>query len=226
MSRSSDQYAMPVPVPPIGKLQGHAAGHQTSHAVNTFNRFYRVLFSLPFFLFCCFISMGFPGMQAQAQFSQTSKMDPSDTRSITKANFLFHFAASNEWPSAYTEGPFRLAVVGNPSLHAILADKYAMKFIGSQPLEITAYEDVQALENAPFSHVIYCEESGASLTRVAKSIQGKPVLLISDAPDGLEYGALINFVAVNNRIRYEIDSEEAVRRDLLIGNRILSWAVK
>jgi hypothetical protein len=50
--------------------------------------------------------------------------------------------------------------------------------------------------------------------------------LISDAADGLQSGALINFVAVNNRIRYEINSEEAKKRELLIGNRILSWAVK
>lgn len=226
MPNSSDQHAMPVPVAPKGKPCGHAVVHQTSHTKSTSKRFFRVFFMRSLFLFCCFISMSFLGVQAQGQFSQQSKMDPSDTRSITKANFLFHFAASNEWPSAYTEGPFRLAVVGNPSLHSILADKYAMKSIGSQPLEIAAYENVQALEDAPFFHVIYCEESGASLKRVAKSIQGEPVLLISDAPDGLEYGALINFVAVNNRIRYEIDSEEAARRDLLIGNRILSWALK
>jgi hypothetical protein len=64
------------------------------------------------------------------------------------------------------------------------------------------------------------------LQQVADAIANAPVLLISDASDGLQNGALINFVSVNNRIRFEINSEEAAKRDLLIGNRILSWAVK
>jgi hypothetical protein len=167
---------------------------------------------------CCIYGIDLPSLQAQSQFTQTSTLDESDTRSITKANFLFHFAASNEWPAQCMEGPFRLAIIGNPSLHAILSDKYAMKSIG--------FEDVASLESAPFVHVIYCEESGAKLQQVANAIANAPVLLISDASDGLQNGALINFVSVNNRIRFEINSEEAAKRDLLIGNRILSWAVK
>lgn len=177
-------------------------------------------------LICCICGIDVPTLEAQSQFTQTSTLDESDTRSITKANFLFHFAASNEWPSEFMEGPFRLAIIGNPSLHAILSDKYAMKSIGLQSLEILGFEDVASLESAPFVHVIYCEESGAKLQRIADAISNAPVLLISDASDGLQNGALINFISVNNRIRYEINSEEAAKRDLLIGNRILSWAVK
>lgn len=164
--------------------------------------------------------------QAQNQFAQSSAMDESDTRSITKANFLYHFAASNEWPAEFMEGPFRLIVIGNASLHAILSDKYAMKSIGTQSLEIVLLDDAELLKKEPFAHVIYSEESGETLQQILKFIRDQPVLLISDAADGLQSGALINFVAVNNRIRYEINSEEANKRELLIGNRILSWAVK
>ena len=175
---------------------------------------------------CCMCGIDGPTLQAQSQFTQTSTLDESDTRSITKANFLFHFAASNEWPVEFMEGPFRMAIIGNPSLHAILSDKYAMKSIGLQSLEVLGFEDVASLESAPFMHVIYCEESGVKLQQVAEAIANAPVLLISDASDGLQNGALINFVSVNNRIRFEINSDEAEKRHLLIGNRILSWAVK
>jgi hypothetical protein len=101
-----------------------------------------------------------------------------------------------------------------------------MKSIGTQSLEIVLLEDAELLKKEPFAHVIYSEESGETLQQISKSIRNQPVLLISDATDGLQNGALINFVAVNNRIRYEINSEEADKRELLIGNRILSWAVK
>lgn len=175
---------------------------------------------------CAFRLLDGSSLMAQNQFIESSAMDDSDTRSITKANFLFHFAASNEWPAELMEGPFRLIIIGNASLHAILSDKYAMKSIGTQSLEIVLLEDAELLKKEPFAHVIYSEESGETLQQISKSIRNQPVLLISDATDGLQSGALINFVAVNNRIRYEINSEEADKRELLIGNRILSWAVK
>ena len=60
-------------------------------------------------------------------------LDETDTRAVTKANFLFHFAASNEWPVSVKEGEFHLTVVGNERLHAELVDKYAMKLIGPSP---------------------------------------------------------------------------------------------
>jgi hypothetical protein len=37
---------------------------------------------------------------------------------------------------------------------------------------------------------------------------------------------LINFVAVGHLMRYEINAEKAAERGVLIGNRIMSWAVK
>ena len=32
-----------------------------------------------------------------------NSLDETDTRAVTKANFLFHFAASNEWPASVKE---------------------------------------------------------------------------------------------------------------------------
>ena len=65
---------------------------------------------------------------------QGDTLDKADTQAIMKANFLFHFAASNEWPSETKSGPFRIAVVGNARLFQELIDKYALKSIGAQSL--------------------------------------------------------------------------------------------
>ena len=51
-------------------------------------------------------------------------LDETDTRAVTKANFLYHFAASNEWPESVKEGEFHLTIIGNERLYAELIDKY------------------------------------------------------------------------------------------------------
>lgn len=157
---------------------------------------------------------------------QNDGLDDTDTRAVTKANFLFHFAASNEWPDEVKEGEFQLTVIGNERLHAELVDKYAMKMIGSQPLHVNGYSDVSQLPADAFHHLVYCDEGGTVLRNVAEALQGTPTVLVSDAPDGLEQGADINFVAVGNRIRYEINATDAAAKGVLIGNKIMSWAVK
>jgi hypothetical protein len=159
---------------------------------------------------------------------QTSdgSLDETDTRAVTKANFLFHFAASNEWPEAVKEGEFHLTIIGNERLYAELVDKYAMKLIGSQPLHIHGYPTPEAWPQDAFHHLVYCETGGEGLKGVSTALQNTPTILVSDSPDGLMHGSLINFVAIGNRIRYEINAEEAAKKGVLIGNKIMSWAVK
>ena len=155
-----------------------------------------------------------------------NSLDETDTRAVTKANFLFHFAASNEWPASVKEGEFHLTIVGNERLHAELVDKYAMKMIGAQPLRVHGYARPEDLPLDDFHHLVYCDVGGAALNRVATALEATPTVLVSDSPDGLEQGAVINFVASGNRIRYEINAADAVKKGVLIGNKIMSWAVK
>jgi hypothetical protein len=48
---------------------------------------------------------------------------------------------------------------------------------------------------------------------------------VADSKGALERGAFINFVAVGNRIRYQINADQAREKGVLIGNKIMSWAV-
>ena len=105
-------------------------------------------------------------------------LDETDTRAVTKANFLFHFAASNEWTVSVKEGEFHLTVVGNERLHAELVDKYAMKLIGAQPLTIHGYSRTEDLPSEEFHHLVYCDVGGAELNRLALALADTPTVLV------------------------------------------------
>jgi hypothetical protein len=100
-----------------------------------------------------------------------------------------------------------------------------MKSIGSQPLKVVSFEDVASFNSNRFIQLIYCDTGGESLRQLATQLIDQPILLVADSEDGLKQGAFINFVVKNNRIRYEINQEEAKKRGVLIGNKIMSWAV-
>lgn len=159
--------------------------------------------------------------------SDSGKVDETDTIAIMKANFLFHFAAANDWPEEAKVGTFRIGIVGNDRLVEELVDKYAMKPIRQQVLEIVALDgkDVAAGPPEPFCHVLYVEAGEGDLEMLSEALRESPTMLVSHEVGGLSKGALINFVTQSNRLRFSIDEVEAKRRKLLIGNKILSWAV-
>jgi hypothetical protein len=155
---------------------------------------------------------------------QGDDLDNTDTQAVMKANFLFHFAASNEWPAETKTGPFQMVVLENERLFLELIDKYALKPIGVQPLEIVFFRSPSDMNLSDAPHLIYLESS-EGLGDFPKDWEDQPILIVTDADTGLANGSTINFVAVDRRLRYEINRKEAANKGLLLGSRILSWAI-
>jgi len=64
----------------------------------------------------------------------------------------------------------------------------------------------------------------AQLKRVLEPYKGLPTLTISDIPGGMDAGCIINFVTVDNRIRFEISVGNAERHGLKVSSRLLAVA--
>jgi len=152
------------------------------------------------------------------------KLDEADTIAITKASFLFQFARSNDWPEETKEGNFKIGIHGNRILFNFLVEKYSSQSIGSQMLEVVWYEEA---EMAEFTHILYSESEGEELARLIESTGNQPVMVVTSVNSELEMpkGAVMNFIVQSSRIRYELDMDNALLRGLIVGNRILSWAV-
>jgi len=152
------------------------------------------------------------------------KLDAADTIAITKASFLFQFARSNDWPEETKEGNFKIGIHGNRVLFNFLVERYSNQSIGSQMLEVVWYEEAEMSE---YTHILYSESEGEDLARLIKSTGNQPVMVVTSVHGELKMpkGSVMNFVIQSSKIRYELDMDNAILRGLVVGNRILSWAV-
>ena len=152
------------------------------------------------------------------------KLDAADTIAITKASFLFQFARSNDWPEETKEGNFKIGIHGNRILFNFLVEKYSNQSIGSQMLEVVWYEEAEMSE---YTHILYSESEGEDLARLIKSTGNQPVMVVTSVNGELKMpkGSVMNFFIQSSKIRYELDMDNAILRGLVVGNRILSWAV-
>ena len=138
---------------------------------------------------------------------------------------ISQFARSNDWPRDKKQGHFRIGIQGNTALYNLLVDKYAGQSIGSQILEIIEIDDTPQMSE--FIHVLYTESKGDQLMNLINSTAEKPIMVVTsvDTDTVMPEGAVVNFVVQTSRIRYELDMENALKRGLIVGNRILSWAI-
>jgi hypothetical protein len=142
-----------------------------------------------------------------------------------KAAFVFKFTSYVEWPAGafpQADTPVTIAVVGDDELAAELAQTVAGRTVDGRPLLVRKPKGVESLADV---HMLFVGRAEiARLSQWVKSTQSKPVLIITDVPGALNQGGMINFVVIQQRVRFEISLDEAEKRGLRLSSRLLAVA--
>jgi hypothetical protein len=164
----------------------------------------------------------FLGLSTVAQ-SQKLGLDETDTQANVKASYLFQISKYTDWPDETKQGPFTIAVIGDPSLFNILRDKYANKPIGSQLLQIAFAEKVSELPSSVQIVYVSDEKDIAECLKVSKK---KPMLITTEFDQALDKGVNINFVKQDGIIRFELNDSQSQKKGILFSDKLKGWATK
>jgi hypothetical protein len=143
-----------------------------------------------------------------------------------KAAFLYKFAAYVEWPPHVferPESPFVIGVAGADALSAELARIVAGRSIDGRPVAVRKLrhgEPVSGLQ------MLFIGRSDSGSTDVLASAKGRPVLTVTESEDAFALGSIINFVIVDDKVRFDVAPREADLANLKVSARLLSVARK
>lgn len=142
-----------------------------------------------------------------------------------KAAYLFRFASYVEWPEAARAEPdFVIGVVGAEDVAVHLDHLLTGMSVHGRPAKVRRVSSLAQLEGV---HILYV---GARVFRSSRPLRvramEKPILIVTDAGEGLEGGGVINFIEVNRNLRFEISLEAAARSSLKIDSALLSVAAR
>lgn len=142
-----------------------------------------------------------------------------------KAATLFNFLSFIEFPAASLPRPdssLVIGVTGADSVFDELGDILKGRVVNGHTVLRRRLVDSDSLSGV---HLLFVggkvNMAQSSLVRLAKAA---PVLLVSEVPDGLAYGAIFNFVMEGDRVRFEAALEAAERASIRISSRILTLA--
>lgn len=138
--------------------------------------------------------------------------------------FIYNFIKLIEWPSAYKSGTFNITVLGNDPIYNELVQLAKAKKAGNQTIKVSKVNDVGEIGNP---HILYIPKSKSSDVSAAKgNIGPKSTLLITDSKSGINDGADINFIIVDNKPKFEITTKGVGAKKLKISSSLLNLGIQ
>jgi hypothetical protein len=149
----------------------------------------------------------------------------SASESAVKAALLYKLASYVEWPAdppAAAEAPFTMGVMGADDVAAELELVTRGRTLNNRPISVRRVKEGEPL--AGLSVLFVSRRDSAKLASVARLARPLSILLVSDSERGLDAGSVINFVAAEDRIGFEVSIDAAERSNLKLSSRMLGVA--
>jgi len=140
-----------------------------------------------------------------------------------KAAFLYKFASYIEWPEASfptPDTPLTIAIDGDDRLADEVAQLVTGRTIAGRSLLVRKLKSDASPAGA---HVLFAKDVREGRPPLSH-IPSQPILVVTDAQGALNRGSAINFMIVDEHVRFEVSLEDAERRGLRLSARLLAVA--
>ena len=140
--------------------------------------------------------------------------------------FLYTFIKHTKWPSENSNGPRTIGVLGEHSILADLKKMSKVKTIDSKRIKIERYKKVKNIKDC---HVLFIPFEQSSLIEdVILKIQKNnfPTLIVTEKPEMLKKGSMINFLKINGKTYFEINRKRALDSQIEISLQLDKFTIK
>jgi hypothetical protein len=144
-----------------------------------------------------------------------------------KAAFLYKFGGFVEWPDgAYVraDSPVAIGVMGADALADELVQIVGGRNVNGRPVSVRR---LRAGDSIVGLHVLFVGRAdGGRLAEILAEAKGHPLLTVTESDQALELGSVINFVVIEDKVRFDVALAPADLGSLKISARLLAVARK
>jgi hypothetical protein len=155
-----------------------------------------------------------------------TRIRPAYSQVEVKAAFLYRFGSYVRWPERGDgDDSITIAVLNDPAIATELERFVEDRTIEGRRVEVRRLRSIFGLSPDDRMLFIGPDETGR-LAQIIEAVGDKPILVVTDAPDGLADGAMNNFQVIERRVRFEISLTRARAAGLDLSSRLLAAAIK
>ena len=161
-------------------------------------------------------------------FRSTDVFSQEPTEYRLKAAFLYNFTKFTEWPSeAFTDSssPFIIGILGDDPFGEDLELVIEGKISGGRSIIARRFGKTLKRENFENCHILFISRSERRrLPLIFRTIQGLNILTVGESERFAYDGGVVNLFIEQNKVRFEINIDNAAAANLNISSRILRLA--
>lgn len=143
-----------------------------------------------------------------------------------KAAYLYNFGKFMRMQggqAAARRATFDICILGHDLIGHVLDDIAANQSIGERPVRVLRVADAYAARGCDVVFISPDEGDGIPLDLAA--LGKADVLTVSDAPEFLKYGGMIQFVMQEDRVRFAVNLDAVCRTHLVLSSELLRVAL-
>ncbi len=150
---------------------------------------------------------------SQVASSQVEKM---------QAMFIYNFSRLVKWPPETSKGDFIIGILGNSPMVNTLKEYTASKRVGQQLITVKQFNSPKDISSC---HILFVTENkSSSMQDIINSINDMNSLVVSEKAGLINAGAAIDFLIVDNKLKFQINIDNAQKRDLVISKALQDMA--
>ena len=140
--------------------------------------------------------------------------------------FIYTFINYTEWPSDYDKGDITIGVLGNHPIVGELNKMSETKKINYREFNLKVFRKVKNIKKCHLLFVPFDKSSQMSEIIQQLRIKSPSTLLVTEKPDLLVQGSMINFIMINGKLYFEINRKNAEKSRLSISPLLDKFTVK
>lgn len=138
--------------------------------------------------------------------------------------FLYNFASKYiEWPAPYKEGNFVIGILGESPVLTELSTVTAAKKVFNQSIEIKKFNSSAEISKCNMLFIPF--DKTEILQEIINKVKGTSTLLITEKDGVLKQGAIINFVSVEGKLKFETNKTEIEKREIRIAADLIKLSI-
>jgi hypothetical protein len=141
-----------------------------------------------------------------------------------KAAFLYNFTKFVEWPAAPRLETFTICTVAEPAFNAAVDRTVSGESVDGHPIVRVSPATPDAARACQILFLARVENDRAE--RWIAAVRNTPVLVVGESSGPWSRGAQITFVIDDNRVKFDVNPDAAVRAGLTISSKLLRVARK
>ncbi|MBI3712966.1 MAG: YfiR family protein [Burkholderiales bacterium] len=144
-----------------------------------------------------------------------------------KAAYLYKFATYVEWPVSSYEQNNTTLIIGIVGADEIADSLNQIKSSPSAPWHSIEVRVIKPGESLAGIHILFIGHGELErIKRILEQTLSLPILTVTDTNGALSIGSAINFLNIDDHIRFEVSLIQAERHRLKISARLLAVAQK